>query len=174
MKVAKRLESIRCPFLWGDDMDKRRFLLVKWDEVKKPASSGGLGIKSLVEMNASLQGKWLWWFFNEDVGIWRKIIAARWGDANRELLVGRLNRLHGYGLWRKILMGWDNFKDCTQWCVGKRNCINFWEDVWIDNLRLMETFPSIMLLLGPRVSKLMRLIRQLMVWSAGRLMYAEI
>lgn len=55
VKVAKRLESIQCRFLWGDDMDKRRFHLVNWDEVKKPASSGGLGIKSLVQMNAALQ-----------------------------------------------------------------------------------------------------------------------
>lgn len=60
VKVTRRVEAIRCRFLWGDEEDKSRFHLVKWDDVEKLIYQGGLRIKSLVEMNVALQGKWLW------------------------------------------------------------------------------------------------------------------
>lgn len=77
MKIERRIEVIQCRFLWEDEEDKRKFHLVKWEEIKKLIFKGGLGIKSLVEMNVTLQGKWLWRYFQEEEGLWRKIIAAR-------------------------------------------------------------------------------------------------
>lgn len=56
MKVVKRIETIVYRFLWGDE-DKRRFHLVKWEDVKKPIDQGGLGIKFIVEMNVAFQIK---------------------------------------------------------------------------------------------------------------------
>lgn len=46
---------------------------------KKPFNQGGLGIRSIVEMNVALQGKWLWRFLKEDVRMWRRIIKLKWG-----------------------------------------------------------------------------------------------
>lgn len=56
---------------------KRRYYLVKWEEVKKPIRQGGVDIRSLVEMNVAVQGKWLWRYLNEVDEMWKKIIAAR-------------------------------------------------------------------------------------------------
>lgn len=77
----------------------------------------------------ALQGKWLWRYFKEGEELWRKIIAARWGDATSELILGRMIRPHGYGPWKKFLMGWTRLNECIQWCVDKGNRIKFWEDV---------------------------------------------
>lgn len=62
VSIAKRLETIQCRFLWGDGEDMEKYHLVRWLEIKKPPKMGGLGIRSLVEMNKALQGKWLWRF----------------------------------------------------------------------------------------------------------------
>lgn len=52
---------------------------VKWEDVKKPINFGGLGIRSMVNMNIALQGKWLWRYLTEVNSLWRKIVHARWG-----------------------------------------------------------------------------------------------
>lgn len=58
--VAKKLESIQLKFLSEDSVDARKFHLVAWNELKKQLQKGGLGIRSLIEMNQALQDKWLW------------------------------------------------------------------------------------------------------------------
>lgn len=78
VSIAKKLESIQCKLLWGDEEDNRKFHLVKWEEVKKPLKDGSLGIRSIVELNVALQGKWLWRFLHEDDKLWRKIVKIRW------------------------------------------------------------------------------------------------
>lgn len=60
VSVARRLESIQCYFLWGDEEGRRRFHLVRWEDVKRLMNMEGLGIQSFIEMNTASQGKWLW------------------------------------------------------------------------------------------------------------------
>lgn len=57
IKVAKRLETIQNRFLWSDVEDNRKYHVVMWSEVKLPVERGGLGVRSLFEMNLTLQGK---------------------------------------------------------------------------------------------------------------------
>lgn len=54
--VAKWLETIQFRFFWGNWEESRRFHLVVWEETKKPFPQGGLRLRSLVEMNITLQG----------------------------------------------------------------------------------------------------------------------
>lgn len=55
VNTAKKLETIQCKFLWGDDEENRKFHLVKWEEIKKPLKYGGLGTRSIVNLNVALQ-----------------------------------------------------------------------------------------------------------------------
>lgn len=57
VSIAKKLEALQCKFLWGDLGDHKRYHLVAWSEAKKSVENGGLGIRSLVELNKVLQGK---------------------------------------------------------------------------------------------------------------------
>lgn len=49
--MAKRLESRQCIYSWGDSEGNRWYHLVAGDKVKNPIQLGGLGLKSLVEVN---------------------------------------------------------------------------------------------------------------------------
>lgn len=71
---------------------------MKWDKGKKSYKKGGLGIRSLVEMNAALQGKCLWTFLKEEGRLWRRIIEVRWGVLERWGDAGQ-RRGHGVCLW---------------------------------------------------------------------------
>lgn len=57
VSIAIKLESIQCKFLWGDSDEHRRFHLVVWNDVKKPVKYGGLGVRSLVEINQAFWGE---------------------------------------------------------------------------------------------------------------------
>lgn len=54
VKIARRLQAIQSRFLWGDSEDRRRYHLVRWEEIKKPLKLGGLGLTSLVKLNLVL------------------------------------------------------------------------------------------------------------------------
>lgn len=53
-------------YLWEKKHDKSTTLLVSWKQVCQPKSSGGLGLKSLVEWNKVAIGKMIGELFKED------------------------------------------------------------------------------------------------------------
>lgn len=61
-------------------VDRRRYHFVNWKEVKKSLWQGGLGIRSLVEMNRALHGKWIWRYLTGEDRLWRRVVEARWGS----------------------------------------------------------------------------------------------
>lgn len=70
--VAKKIEAIQCKLLWGDSEENRRYRLVAWDVLKRLLNKGGLGLKSMVEMNKAVQGKWVWHFMKDRDALWSK------------------------------------------------------------------------------------------------------
>lgn len=47
-------------FLWGDSKNRKNVHLLRWDEVCKPKSQGGLGIRSMRQANTTLLSKLVW------------------------------------------------------------------------------------------------------------------
>lgn len=86
-KVAKKLETIQCNFLWSDvDNENKKYHLVNWKEVKKSVWDGDLGLRTLAKLNKALIGKWIWRCWNEPEGLWKKIIDCKWSvDDQRSL-----------------------------------------------------------------------------------------
>lgn len=140
-EIAKKLEATQCRFLWGDEEGNRKYHLVKWEDIKKPAYKGGLGIRSLVKMNAALYGKCLWKYLDEENILWRNIVNIRWGDQDFAS-GGACSRPHGRGLWKNIKQ-WPCFMSCINWRLGRGNKIRFWLDKWIGEDSLNNKFPRI-------------------------------
>lgn len=102
-----------------------------------------MGIRSLLEMNKALHGKWLSRYLDEEGRLWKRIVEVRWGRwkgrAGWNVAVGK----HGSGLWRSICAGGEKWSSCIKWKLGRGNKIIFWEDVWTDGGCLKERFPRI-------------------------------
>lgn len=121
---------------------------MKWEEIKKPTASGGLGLRSTASMNIALQGKWLCKFLVDGNRLWKSIVAARWGELSTAVLPsGRIrshtSRPHDGGLWKKILLQWSKFRQCIKWQLGNGSKICFWLDVWIGTDPFMVKFQRI-------------------------------
>ena len=53
-------------------------------------------------------------------------VWEEWGGWTSKLGRG----VHECGLWRGICMGWEDFSKNTQFVVGLRNRVRFWQDGW--------------------------------------------
>lgn len=88
-------------------------------------------MRSFVEINLTLEGKWLWQFMKENDTLWRKLIEANFGTADRG--------------WysRKLLK---TFQTAWEEDVEKKYAwegINFRMDSWLRGGVLRDQFPKI-------------------------------
>ena len=63
-----------------------------------------------------------------------------WRRTRRMVLLSR-DKGYGVGLWKSIRKGWGNFKSKTRFEVGHERRINFWHNVWCNDIPLKESFP---------------------------------
>jgi hypothetical protein len=58
--VVKSVVRIQRNFLWGGVKGGRKMCWVSWSTVCKEKKDGGLGVKDINVVNASLLAKWRW------------------------------------------------------------------------------------------------------------------
>ncbi|GKA90904.1 hypothetical protein Tco_0812774 [Tanacetum coccineum] len=104
MLVLQRMESIRCHFFNGNDLDSKRSIWVSWNKVLTSKEKGGLGVSSLFVLNRALMFKWIWRFFNQSDSLWVRVIHAIHG------VDGRIDRAGNVGytsIWCDIIKEMD-------------------------------------------------------------------
>ncbi|GKV34395.1 hypothetical protein SLEP1_g42770 [Rubroshorea leprosula] len=77
------IEKIRKRFLWGGGAEERKINWVSWGDVCKSKDNGGLGVRELRKFNLALMGKWWGHLAKVDEGLWKKIIAAKYGKGGK-------------------------------------------------------------------------------------------
>lgn len=71
--VSLLCKKIQKSFLWGGPSGERKVAWVKWEQVCKSKSEGGLGVKDIEAFNNALLLKWRWRLLVEEGGLWSKI-----------------------------------------------------------------------------------------------------
>ena len=74
-----------------------------------PVEVGGLGLRKIRLFNQALLGKWLWRFGNEVTGLWRQVIAFKYGEASGRWCTRDVRGTHGCGMWKNIRKGAESF-----------------------------------------------------------------
>jgi len=75
--ILKKIDIIRKRFFWQGGGFKKKYHLVKWKRVCQLKKKGGLGVKNLQKMNASLLCKW-WWKLEQKEGLWQEIVKKKY------------------------------------------------------------------------------------------------
>jgi hypothetical protein len=130
VSVARRIEKLQRNFLWGGMGDVPKYHLVSWDQVCSPIPYGGLGVKNLSLFNKALLGKWLWRFGAEESHLWRRVIAAKYGEEWGGWQSKPYRGSHGCGLWKSISLGWGTLLEQIMFSAGRGDRIRFWVDKW--------------------------------------------
>lgn len=124
--------------------------LVGWKKVSKSKSQGGLGVRSISDMNVSFLLKWWWRYGVENKALWKAVICSIYGKEGggwwpMRRVEGRISPI-----WQGILsIAQDNplliefYLENTK--VKKENGerIKFWIDKWCNNRVLREEFPRL-------------------------------
>ncbi|VFQ69771.1 unnamed protein product [Cuscuta campestris] len=75
--IIHTLNRYMANFLWGQKEGSHKYHWVRWAQITKPDVEGGLGIKSLKDLQQAYTLK-LWWKARNDIGIWGPYVRARY------------------------------------------------------------------------------------------------
>jgi hypothetical protein len=123
---------------------------VKWKEVCKPKSQGGLGVRDVGKVNLSLLIKWRWKLLQDEDAVWKKVLVARYGEE----VVSNVNWMDHpiqtrASVWWKDLCRIDVLEDGSWFGrnvvrkVGRGDSTRFWKDRWVGDAPLCERFPRL-------------------------------
>ncbi|KAG2695985.1 hypothetical protein I3760_07G037500 [Carya illinoinensis] len=107
--VAARIEKLQRDFLWGGMREEFKFHLVRWVQVCRPISGGGLGIRNLRVFNRASLGKWLWRYAIEPESLRKMVIEKKYGALWGDWCSREVRGAYGVGLWKHIRRGWGVF-----------------------------------------------------------------
>lgn len=78
-EICKKVENSSRGFLWrGNVNEKKGWILVAWNNVCKPKSCGGLGLRKLSDMNSAMLGKVGWSLAKDNGKLWVKVLKAKY------------------------------------------------------------------------------------------------
>ena len=134
---------------WGFTVELPRYALgveskiplVNWDRVCTPLNHGGLGIRDMVSFNKALLGKWMWRFGVEELKLWRRVLAVKYGVEGGGWRTKPIRGSHCCNLWKGIMAGWEDFSTYILFDVGQGNRVRFWHDRWCGPRPLKVMFP---------------------------------
>ena len=132
--VRELLDAKRRAFLWtGEEHCHGSSCLVAWDDVCQPRELGGLGVKSLEEMNHGLLLKFVHKLHDPEPLPWKQ-----WFISHSDL--GRGLSSDSY-LGKLISSEVQRYQHLTRVRVGDGAHTSFWHDRWLFNAPLQEAFP---------------------------------
>ncbi|GJR49569.1 RNA-directed DNA polymerase, eukaryota [Tanacetum coccineum] len=147
MKVLHRMESIRCHFFNGIELNSKKAIWVKWNKVLAAKDRGGLGVSSLYALNRALMFKWVWRFSSQKDSLWARVIKAIHGIDGK--IGGDAN--FGYkSIWSTLIQEMESLKkkdidlfSYMQKKLGNGVDTSFWNDAWRGEMKLKHKFPRI-------------------------------
>ncbi|GKV25907.1 hypothetical protein SLEP1_g35285 [Rubroshorea leprosula] len=152
--TLKAIDKIRKSFLWGGEGERKRINWVNWKKVCMPKECGGLGVRDLEHFNLSLMGKWWGRLAVKEDGLWRKVIASKYGEGRRHWMDWVRNGAGACSCWWRDVRRIDNVEgEITGWLtegfslkLGEGKGVSFWWDEWSRGFCLANKFPRLYLL----------------------------
>jgi hypothetical protein len=135
--VLDALNSRRRAFLWtGSDKAAGANCLIAWEKVCTLKDDGGLGVRNLAAQNACLLLRLIHRLHNPDGSSW-----ATWARERVSLhdLSGAVHGQHWSSL-RDLLPA---YRKISRVILGDGRSSDFWEDVWLDDKALSESYPAL-------------------------------
>lgn len=135
-KCMKEIEQLCASFLWSGPALKSTGAKVAWRSICKPKEDGGLGIRSLKEVN-KVYGLKLIWRVLLGLSLWGKWIKA-YLLKKRSFWEVKDSTQVGSWMWRRILKLREIAKRFFKKEVGNGRSISFWYDQWSEKGTLFD------------------------------------
>lgn len=124
VKALEDMERLVRNFLWSGHVEKRKLIIVAWHKCCRYVKEGGLGLRSLININKATKLKHCWDFLSEDNN-WSTHLKAR-GLRNGRHIKNNILSLISTDLKSQFTTIYDN----SSWLICNSKYANF----WLDNL----------------------------------------
>ncbi|CAN1851936.1 Putative ribonuclease H protein At1g65750 [Linum perenne] len=105
---------------------------INWETVCKPKSLGGLGLRSVRELNKAFLMKVAWNIVSRPDELWVKALSNKYLVRSSRGFMLRSNSGHS-SLWRGVLKVWENTLNGIQFNINDGKSTRFWTDRWLDS-----------------------------------------
>jgi len=124
VSLLRELERWIKNFIWSGDIYKKKMVIVAWKKVCDAYDEGGMGIRSLVNLNAA-----------SNLKICRELLQSKeqWAQVLRSRVIRNSTCInhHVYSsIWSGAKSEFQNIIDNSLWLVGDGETINCWFDNW--------------------------------------------
>ena len=126
LTLCNEIEALTLKFFWHQRGDNRKIHWVKWSDLCKPKSQGGMAFKDLAMFNDALLAKQTWRLLHDTKSLFYKVFKAKF-FSNTSVMEARAlsNALYA---WKSILKGRDVIKCEAVWRIGTGTSIRVWGD----------------------------------------------
>ncbi|KAL4329123.1 hypothetical protein AHAS_Ahas13G0268600 [Arachis hypogaea] len=136
MKIPKgicyEIEKMQRKFVWGGDMENRKFHAVNWNTLCQPKYLGGLGFKKLETMNVAFLLKILWRIHIDKDALWVQTLVNKYGR-DKILLHDMKACATDSPLWKELTKLQELFYQNISHSIGDGKEANLWRDRWVKN-----------------------------------------
>lgn len=148
VNIRHKIDRIRKKFLWsGPNSTKKKYHLVKWEQVCLSKSQRGLGILDLERMNISLLSKW-WFRFKDPTcsGKWKEVLSEKYTTSG-------LDVHRCFSFWSGIISIRHIAELGINRKIGNGRSTLFWLDRWQGKCSLYCLYPNLFrIALDPMIS----------------------
>ncbi|MCH80766.1 putative ribonuclease H protein, partial [Trifolium medium] len=123
--ILKKLDTWVRNFVWSGDVTTRKICTVSWIRVCTPYSNGGLDLRALSNINASLM-LLLCWKLCSNNEQWAVMCRARFLRDGAPVRSSPRS-----SIWSGIKPYFDTVILNSMWIVGSGNQISYWKDNWL-------------------------------------------
>ncbi|KAG2719727.1 hypothetical protein I3760_02G003400 [Carya illinoinensis] len=123
-----KLERIFSTFFWGVRDGRPKKKLRAWEELCQLVSKGGVGLRKLYEVQASLHMKLVWNLLQGNY-IWLKFFLAKYVCQKHISIV---DPLKGSKFWKMLLHNLPAVQKYSKWNV-REGKLSFWHDKWLSD-----------------------------------------
>lgn len=127
-KVTVKLTAIARNFFWGGNHDKRSLAYVAWGKITTPRGMGGLGLRSIEEMNKALVMKVIWKLASNEDAQWVQVLKAKYFPRGAFWTSQRRTRCSK--LWRNLMDLRPLMQNHICWKIGSGENILVYSQPW--------------------------------------------
>eukprot|EP00253_Pinus_taeda_P002560 PITA_02560 len=140
--VLKRLRNMQRDFLWGSSETNRKWALVKWDNVCKPKTQGGIGLRDPETNNTIMNAKIWWQWVTTQDKMWARLWRAKYANNRpQEELIRFTPMDKGSLIWNAAKQHYQLIQKHSFWEIRNGCTARFWNDAWNQMPSLSSVFP---------------------------------
>ena len=124
--------------LWGDSREQRHVHLIKWEIMTIQKKHGGLGIRSMKEMNVAFMAKLGLRLLTSKDELWAKVLRSKYIKGKTSLDKFSKKNISS-NVWQGIIAANTLLKEGLKARVYNGKDSLFWRDKWLGNTPLINT-----------------------------------